>query len=300
MFTSSLMISSFLTLAGWSGTAGAADFLNETSALASVQEAGEAENPQIPTGNTRTPTIPSPDSEDTDAQSPDESADNSADESGDPIADPFAQTEAAEDAPEVPAEAMEGSDRTQAQETERVGDYFAALETLSARFRQVDANGQASSGDLALSRPGRVRFDYDDPSPILLVADGSTVAIADSDLETVDRAPIRSTPLRWLLSSTDELESSGAITEVGRHDGQLYVTAEDPEGETEGRVTLVISDPDPDAPVSEMALQGWYAIDAYGGVTQVTLSERETGVSLNPRLFVLDDDMFGSSRRGRR
>lgn len=212
-----------------------------------------------------------------------------------PIADPFAE-DAGPDLPPLETD----SGRSEQEEIARAGAYFQQLSTLNARFRQIDPQGRVSEGGLSLSRPGRVRFDYDDPSPILLVADGATVAIADSDLETVDRAPIRSTPLRWLLSSSDELTSSGAVTEAGRHDGALYVTAEEPEGETEGRVTLVIADADPDADPSAMALEGWYAVDAYGGVTQVMLTEVETGARLDPRLFVLDDDMFGSSRRGRR
>jgi outer membrane lipoprotein-sorting protein len=204
------------------------------------------------------------------------------------------------DGPDVPQVLETATGRSAEQEIARAGQFFESLTIMSARFRQVGPDGRVAEGDFALSRPGRLRFDYDDPSPILMVADGATVAIADSDLETVDRAPIRSTPLRWLLSSSDELTGSGAITEVGRYDGALYVTAEDPDGEAEGRVTLVIADPDPEAPPADMRLEGWYAIDGYGQVTQVTLSHIRTDGRLDPRLFVLDDDMFGSFRRGRR
>ena len=199
-----------------------------------------------------------------------------------------------------PAQAVEQSGRGEAVERARALEIFAAVETLQARFRQVNPDGSVSDGDLALSRPGRVRFAYDAPSPLLIVADGSTVAIADSALETVDRVPIRSTPLRWLLAPASELEASGAIVEVGRYDNQLYVTMEDPAGEAEGRVTLAFGDDDPAAPASEVALLGWYAVDGMGALTQVTLDEVRLGQRADPRLFVLDDDMFSSRRRGRR
>lgn len=202
--------------------------------------------------------------------------------------------------PLPPAETVEQAGRGEAVERARALDIFAAVETLQARFRQVNPDGSVSEGDLALSRPGRVRFAYDDPSPLLIVADGSTVAIADSALETVDRAPIRSTPLRWLLAPASELESSGAIVEVGRYDNQLYVTLEDPEGEAEGRVTLILADADPAQPASSVALNGWYAVDGAGSLTQVMLDEIRLGERANPALFVLDDDMFSSRRRGRR
>lgn len=199
-----------------------------------------------------------------------------------------------------PAQMVERSGRDEAVERERALEIFAAITTMEARFRQVNADGSINEGALALSRPGRVRFAYDAPSPLLIVADGSTVAIADSALETVDRAPIRSTPLRWLLAPADELERSGAIVETGRFDNQLYVTLVDPEGEAEGRVTLVLDDTDPALPASGVALNGWYAVDALGGVTQVNLSEVRLGERADPRLFILDDDMFSSRRRGRR
>lgn len=199
-----------------------------------------------------------------------------------------------------PAEIVERSGRGEAVERERALEIFAAITTMEGRFRQINPDGSVNEGALALSRPGRVRFAYDAPSPLLIVADGSTVAIADSALETVDRAPIRSTPLRWLLAPADELERSGAIVETGRFDNQLYVTLVDPEGEAEGRVTLVLDDTDPAAPASTVALNGWYAVDSLGSVTQVSLSEVRLGERADPRLFILDDDMFSSRRRGRR
>lgn len=185
-------------------------------------------------------------------------------------------------------------------ELARLDAYFNALDTLRARFEQISADGRVTHGELALDRPGRVRFDYDDPSPILLVADGSTVAIADFDLETVDRAPIGQTPFKWLLEPDLDPQDSEAVQEISRVDGRLYLTLVDPERETEGRVTLMFDDPDPDAPASQIDLAGWIAVDAFGGFTEVKLSDHARDVRLDPRLFVLDDDPFEDTRRGRR
>ncbi|MBL4544690.1 MAG: outer membrane lipoprotein carrier protein LolA [Oceanicaulis sp.] len=70
----------------------------------------------------------------------------------------------------------------------RAQAWLEGLDTLRARFDQIAADNSETSGVLEIDRPGRARFDYDDPNPILVVADGSTVAIADFDLETIDRA----------------------------------------------------------------------------------------------------------------
>jgi outer membrane lipoprotein-sorting protein len=181
----------------------------------------------------------------------------------------------------------------------RAAAWFDGLETMRARFLQTAPDGTMSAGELSLQRPGRARFDYDDPSPILLVADGATVAIADFQLETIDRAPIRNTPLRFLLSGTDQLFDS--VTEAGRSGGRLYVTLVDPDAEVDGRLTLVFDDPDPASPAVDMALAGWFAVDAMGGLTEVNLTEAERGVSFDPRLFILDDeDVIVDDRRTRR
>ncbi|MFP4520003.1 MAG: LolA family protein [Oceanicaulis sp.] len=181
----------------------------------------------------------------------------------------------------------------------RAAEWFDGVETLRARFMQTAPDGTVSEGEFSLQRPGRARFDYDDPSPILLVADGSTVAIADFELETIDRAPIRSTPMRFLLNGSDQL--ADAVTEAGRASGKLYITVVDPDGEVDGRLTLVFEDPDPDAPASQMLLTGWFAVDAMGGLTEVNLSDMERGASLDPRLFILDDeDVVADDRRSRR
>lgn len=185
-------------------------------------------------------------------------------------------------------------------ELTRIDAWFDAVDTLKARFEQVGADGSVTGGELYLDRPGRVRFDYDDPSPILLVADGSTVAIADFALETVDRAPIGRTPFKWLLDADLDPRSSDAVSDVARHDGTLYLTLVDPDGEADGRVTLIFDDPDIDSAPGAMRLAGWVAVDAMGGFTEVRLSGNERDLRIDPRLFVLDDNPFADTRRGRR
>ncbi|MGJ3232793.1 MAG: LolA family protein [Oceanicaulis sp.] len=205
-------------------------------------------------------------------------------------AEPLPEPETVETAT-APALSESGADRAAA--------WFDGIETLQARFVQTAPDGTMSEGVLSLQRPGRARFDYDDPSPVLLVADGSTVAIADFELETIDRAPIRSTPLRFLTGGAGQL--ADAVAEAGRAQDRLYVTLVDPDGEVDGRLTLVFEDLDPNAPASTMTLAGWFAVDAMGGLTEVNLTELETGLTFDPRLFILDDDdVVADDRRSRR
>ncbi|MEO1039059.1 MAG: outer membrane lipoprotein carrier protein LolA [Pseudomonadota bacterium] len=219
-----------------------------------------------------------------------------------PVSDPSQEVDAPAESPDTEDFARiepDAPERTVMQEIERVEAYLTGLQTVAARFTQVGPDNVPLTGDFWLDRPGRVRFEYDAPSPILIVADGSTVAIADTALETVERGPIRSTPMRWLLSETLNLADSGAVLDAARFDGVLYFTLQDPEGETEGRLTLIFDDADPALPVSAMAFTGWYAIDAMGGLTQFRFEDIRLGDTLDPRLFILDDPEE-DGRRGRR
>ena len=65
---------------------------------------------------------------------------------------------------------------------EETENYFRALTTMKARFIQANPDGSYLEGDLYLNRPGKMRFEYDDPVPILLVADGLFFIHVDKQL----------------------------------------------------------------------------------------------------------------------
>lgn len=175
-----------------------------------------------------------------------------------------------------------------------VNAYLNSITTLRARFIQIAPNGSAVRGLLSMSRPGRLLFEYDEPSPIRVIADGTTVALEDRALETVDRAPLRSTPLWWLLKSDIDIATDAEIIGITSEYGFLSVVVRDPDGEMEGNIEFVFAGPD-------LELREWFVTDALGEVTRVSLVETETGIELNPRLFAIPDpDDDRDSRRGRR
>lgn len=159
---------------------------------------------------------------------------------------------------------------------------LAAVKTARGRFEQYSPDGSFSTGQFAMQRPGKVRFDYDDPVPLLMVSDGTTVALQDSDLETTDRVPLKSTPLSLLLSDRLDFESQANVIDVRRGNGRTNITVQDKSGDMEGTLTLVLASAD-------NSLVGWRTTDANGGNTSVTLTNVETGARLNPRLFILRD-----------
>ena len=206
------------------------------------------------------------------------------------IQDPIGGQDATPDTPQDAA-AAEPAPYDPSGDIAAIETWLNGLDTLQARFTQVNDVGQVYQGALYMRRPGRLRFEYDE-APILIVADGQTVAIEDSQLETVDRAPLRSTPLWWILKEDVDLEQDARIVQVDADTNRIFLTVEDPDQEMEGRVTFVFSRID-------HSLLEWYSIDAADRATRLVIEEMRTGVSLNPRLFILDSNEE-DRRRSRR
>lgn len=163
-----------------------------------------------------------------------------------------------------------------------------AVQRLQGRFMQTSPGGARASGTLYLQRPGRLRFEYDPPATMLIVADGSVVSMRDTELRTTERTPLRSTPLNLILGQTINLERDARVLRVSRAGPWLMITARDRGGQTDGQITLQFHGPNAE-------LRSWDVIDATGARTRITLSDITQPASFDRNLFRLEDVL--SNRR---
>jgi outer membrane lipoprotein-sorting protein len=167
----------------------------------------------------------------------------------------------------------------------RVSAYLNGIESAEGQFFQIGPDGSSDQGMFYLRKPGRVRFEYDAPNPNLIVADGSTIAIQNSDLDTVDRYPLTESPLTLLLNDDIDLTDDPRITEVHREAGALSVTARQEEGATPGEITLQFVDTG-----ASLELRQWEVLDAQGLRTVIAVTDLREGVNLSPALFIIEDE----------
>lgn len=165
---------------------------------------------------------------------------------------------------------------------ERARQSLAAAKTAQGRFTQANADGSIYGGTFALSRPGKLRFDYDAPVPVLIVSDGTTVAMEDSELETIDRIPLGATPLGLILDDDLRVTDDIIVQDVIEGEKTFEVTVIDATGEMPGTLTMKFD-------IASNALIGWRAVDAELNATRVTLIDVETNKRINPRQFILRD-----------
>lgn len=167
----------------------------------------------------------------------------------------------------------------------RVQAALAATHIVKARFQQIAPDGRRTTGTAYLSRPGRMRFEYDKPSPLLLIANDGKIVYQDRDIGQVTSLPLERTPLGLLLRADLRLSGDVTVTGFEHRDGQVFVTLVRTATPSEGSLTLIFNE-------QPLVLRAWVVRDAQGQDTQVDLFNQETPATVPDSLFVLprDDD----------
>jgi outer membrane lipoprotein-sorting protein len=167
----------------------------------------------------------------------------------------------------------------------RIEAYLNGLHTLKARFLQVAPDGATSGGIAWLDRPGRMRFQYDPPSPLLLVAGHGLLVYYDRQLRQTTNIPVGTTPLGLLLSDNLKLSGDVTVTGIARIPGQIQVTMLRTRSPGDGSLTLVFAD-------NPLALRQWTVVDSQHQETRVSLFNVELGGTFDQAMFVLIDPKF--------
>ncbi|HYD89542.1 MAG TPA: outer membrane lipoprotein carrier protein LolA [Vitreimonas sp.] len=181
---------------------------------------------------------------------------------------------------------LNGADRAQA--LAAINAELNSIQRLQGRFVQTSPDGSRAAGTFYMQRPGRLRFEYDPPATMLIVADGSVVALRDTALRTTERTPLRSTPLSLILGERIDLERNARIIRVSREGPWTLVTARDRRGQADGTITLQFNNGE---------LRSWDVVDATGARTRITLSNVTQPASLDRSLFRLPDQVSTPGRR---
>ena len=164
----------------------------------------------------------------------------------------------------------------------KVSAYLSSLVNVSGNFVQVGPDGKRTTGDFYIQKPGKIRFEYDDPSPIALVADGSSVIVRDRRLATQDVYPLSQTPLRYLLSDRIDLMRDTNVVGVAADDMFISVTIEEKQTLVgTSRLMLMIG-------TKDNQLKQWTVTDPQGYDTTVAVYNLDTTKKLDPNMFRID------------
>jgi outer membrane lipoprotein-sorting protein len=173
---------------------------------------------------------------------------------------------------------------------DKISAYLNAIHSLKAGFVQIGPEGGVDQGEVAIQKPGQIRFAYRPPSPVSIVATGGSVYVKNARLNTVDRYDLSDTPLGLLLNDNVDLKRNKAVMGVFEQNGSIIVRARSSANRNDSNITLVFS-----APAIE--LRQWTVRDNQGGDTTVALQNLQIGAALDPGLFAVPVKTIKQSSR---
>lgn len=163
---------------------------------------------------------------------------------------------------------------------ERVETYLNSLTTVVTDFTQVAPDGTLSSGKFYLERPGKMRWEYDPPVPILMVSSGGVMTYFDRELAQTSTIPIDNTPAGILVREHIAFSGDIAVKEISNKAGIIRVTLIQPEKPDNGELTLEMTD-------KPLALKNLSFIDATNQETRISFSNAVMGQPIDSKLFTL-------------
>ncbi|MGX5721206.1 outer membrane lipoprotein carrier protein LolA [Shinella zoogloeoides] len=165
---------------------------------------------------------------------------------------------------------------------QKIADHFASVKTMMGEFVQFGPRGEQTGGKFYIDRPGKIRFNYEDPSPMRVIADGKSVVIGNRKLKTWDIYPLSKTPLNLLLANRIDL-SSKMVRGVKEEADLTTIVLGDKSVFGDSTITMMF---DP----KTYDLRQWTITDAQGKDTSVMIFNVKTGVPLDDKVFSIPYD----------
>jgi outer membrane lipoprotein-sorting protein len=176
-------------------------------------------------------------------------------------------------------------DGSQRPMVDRVSNYLSSLQTLIGDFVQIGPDGGRSVGKFYIQKPGKVRFEYEPPSPIDVIADGSSVVVRDRNLATQDLYPLSQTPLRYLLADQIDLARETNVVAVSQDNTFITVTIEEKQLLVgTHRIVLMFG-------AKDTQLRQWTVTDPQGYETTVAVYNLDVSHRPDPSLFTINYEL---------
>jgi len=182
----------------------------------------------------------------------------------------------------LPTSILATFDDKQKAQAAKVSNYLSSLQTVVGNFVQVGPDGTKTKGEFYIQKPGKVRFEYEPPNPVAIIADGSMLAVRDRKLATQDIYPLSQTPLRYLLSDRIDLLKDTNVVSVTADDLFISVTIEERQlliGTS--RLLLMVG-------AKDGQLKQWTVTDPQGYDTTVAVYNLDTSKKVDPGMFKID------------
>ena len=184
---------------------------------------------------------------------------------------------------ETSANAVAASDQLTEEDRAAVvqlNEYLNAIDTMSGEFTQTSPRGQVANGIFYIAKPGKMRFEYAPPSPLVVISDGSWVTVQNTKRNNLDQYPLSATPLKLVLANDVNLFEQAVILDIKSEDDVSMITLQEKNQLVAGKLTMIFNR-------ATNELVQWVVVDGKGQQTSVQLANVQIGVEADPQLFAV-------------
>ena len=159
-------------------------------------------------------------------------------------------------------------------------NYLNQLNNISSQFIQSSTSGSEKTGEILISKPGKLRIEYKKSKELLIVADGKWLHYFDIELNEIQSVIIEKSPAWILLKKNLDLKNDFNISKLEKKSGKITLTLVDKNIENIEKVELIFSS-------NPIKLKKWIVTDSQEIETTVALLNIIKKKNFKPKTFEL-------------
>jgi len=159
-------------------------------------------------------------------------------------------------------------------------NYLNQLNNISSQFIQSSTSGSEKTGEILISKPGKLRIEYKKSKELLIVADGKWLHYFDIELNEIQSVIIEKSPAWILLKKNLDLKNDFNISKLEKKSGKITLTLVDKNIENIEKVELVFSS-------NPIKLKKWVVTDTQEIETTIALLNIIIKKKFKPKTFEL-------------
>ena len=162
----------------------------------------------------------------------------------------------------------------------KIENYLNKLNNISSNFIQINSDGLKVKGKLFLSKPGKLRIEYEKKENPLIIADGKWLHYFDMELNEIQSVTIEKSPAWILLKKKVNLKKDFKIETLNKKNNKTFITLSNKDLENIKTIKLIFLN-------KPLTLKGWMIIDSNEIQTTVSLLKIKKINKFNSKTFQL-------------
>ena len=161
----------------------------------------------------------------------------------------------------------------------KIENAWNGVNTMTANFIQINADGTTDKGVFYLKKPYKSRFEYLNKQNEIIITNRNLLNIVDASGYQIDGYPLGDTPLKKIMGKGIDLSEIFNIENISQIDGDYQIEVVSLSKNELGKAAFYFS--------KDFDLIKWEIIDEYDNLTVLEFTNLQKNISLGQNLFVI-------------